>query len=53
MMVQYLKIQPVIGHKMNKCDNILISNTYVLPSWKQLLFCLLSIFIVQNNKVEF
>lgn len=49
----YLKIQTVIGHKMNECNHILISNTDIFPSWKQLFLCLLSIFIIYNNKVEF
>ena len=41
----------MIGYKMDESNDILISDTYVFPPWTQLLFCLLSIFIVYYNKV--
>lgn len=41
----------MIGYKMDKSNDILISDTEIFPPWKQLLFCLLSIFIIYNNKV--
>lgn len=44
--VLYLRIQAMVGYKMDKSDDILICDAQVLSPWKQLLFCLLSIFII-------
>lgn len=42
----------MVGNKMNKGDDILISHTYAFPTRKQLFFSLLSIFIIENHKVQ-
>lgn len=47
-----LSIKSVIGNKMNKCDNIIIHNPYILSTWNKFFSCLLPIFIINNYKIQ-
>ena len=43
----------MIGNKMDKSNNIIISNTHVSPTREKFFFTLFTIFIIHNDKIQF
>ena len=42
----------MVGNKVDKRNNILISNTHLSPARKELFFSLFTIFIIHDNEVQ-